>query len=268
MQEPYRQPAEEIGIRAPPPLAGDAALRALVHRLADGLRAETVGRARREIARDPPAKLEIVLALMKVLVFGRAEQLAQEVLDGDATVACGPGCTACCYQTVEATIPEAILIALRLGDPADPRRRQILDAAASLKGLSPLERKRTGRPCPLLVDDRCSVHDDRPLTCRSVLSSNAEGCRASLLSVLAGRDELPNDYFLAAQYLIRGNVAALQGICRDLGLQHGAFDLVQMLAALIRDPGIIERWLAGERVFAAVPSRRDPATDRTDHDRT
>ena len=41
--------------------------------------------------------------------------------DGDAPIACGPGCTACCYQTVQATIPEAILIALRLADPADPR---------------------------------------------------------------------------------------------------------------------------------------------------
>ena len=265
MQEQQGHSIEESGIRVPPPLAGNRALRDLVHRLAEGLRAEAVALARREIARAPEAKLETLLALMKVLVFGRADALAEELADGDTPVACGPGCTACCYQTVQATIPEAILIALRLGDPADPRRERVLDAAEAFQGMSPRERRRTGKPCPLLVDQRCSVHDDRPLACRAVLSANAEGCRASLLSVLAGRDELPNDYFLAAQYLIRGDGAALQGICRDLGLQHEAFDLVQMLAALIRDPGIIERWLAGERVFATVPSPKPP-TKRKDHE--
>lgn len=265
MQESQAHSAEEIGIRVPPPLAGNAALRDLVHRLAESLRAEAVPLAQREIARAPEAKLETLLALMKVLVFGRADALVEEVQDGDAPIACGPGCTACCYQTVQATIPEAILIALRLADPADPRRGQVLDAAASFQGMSPGARKRTGKPCPLLVEGRCSIYDDRPLACRSVLSSNAEGCRASLLSVLAGRDELPNDYFLAAQYMIRGDGAALQGICRDLGLQHGAFDLVQMLAALIRDPGIVERWLAGEPVFATVPSP-EAMTQRTKHE--
>jgi Putative zinc- or iron-chelating domain len=266
MQESQAHSIEEIGIRVPPPLAGNRALRDLVHRLAEGLRAEAVPLARRAIDRAPETKLETLLALMKVLVFGRADALVEEVLDSDAPVACSPGCTACCYQTVQSTIPEAILIALHLGDPDDPRRRRVLDAAAAFAGMSALERKRTGKPCPLLGDGRCSVYDDRPLACRSVLSANAEGCRASLLSVLAGRDELPNDYFLAAQYLIRGDGAALRGICRDLGLQHEAFDLVQMLAALIRDPGIIERWLAGERVFAAVPSRKPPA-ERMDHER-
>jgi Putative zinc- or iron-chelating domain len=261
MQASQAYSTDEIGIRVPPPLAGDAALRNLVHRLAESLRAEAVPLARREIDRAPETKLETLLTLMKVLVFGRADALVEEVLESAAPVACAPGCTACCYQTVQATIPEAILIALRLGDADDPRRQRVLDAASDFAGMSPLERKRTGKPCPLLADGRCSVYDDRPLACRSVLSANAEGCRASLLSVLAGRDELPNDYFLTAQYLIRGDGAALQGICRDLGLQHEAFDLVQMLAALIRDPGIVERWLAGERVFAAVP-----ATKRTDHE--
>jgi Putative zinc- or iron-chelating domain len=198
-------------------------------------------------------------------VFARAEALAEDLAEGDIPVACGPGCTACCYQTVQATIPEAILIALRLADPADPRRARVLEAAEAFQGLSPNQRRRTGIPCPLLAEGRCSVHDDRPLACRAVLSANAEGCRASLLSVLAGRDELPNDYFLAAQYLIRGDGAALQGLCRDLGLQHEAFDLVPMLAALLREPGIVERWLAGERVFAAVPAGH-PTTDRTDHE--
>jgi Fe-S-cluster containining protein len=268
MQELRFRPLDDIGIHPPAslpqPIQGE--LRALVHQLAGMLRAETVALAAPAMKQEPGARLTTVLALMKVLVFGRAEQTVQDVLESGTPVACSAGCTACCYQSVEATIPEAILIALRLADPEDPRRERVLAAAETFKGLSARERRRTGRPCPLLQNDRCSVYDDRPLMCRSVLSSNAEGCRASLLSALAGREELPNDYFIAAQYFIRGDVAALQGICKDLGLQHEVFDLVQMLAALIREPEIIERWLSGERVFAAAPSRRSPCSNLQETD--
>jgi hypothetical protein len=268
MQDLPFRPLDDIGIHAPAslPQSVESALHPIVHQLAGALRAHAVALAAPAMAKAPAQRLITLLALMKALVFGRAEQTVRDVLEGGTAVACSVGCTSCCYQSVEATIPEAILIALRLADPEDPRRRRILDAAEALKGMSARERRRTGRPCPLLQNDRCSIYDDRPLMCRSVLSANAEGCRASLLSVLAGREELPNDYFIAAQYFIRGDVAALQGACKDLGLQHDVFDLVQMLAALIREPAIIERWLAGERVFVTVPSRSVPSANPEDAD--
>jgi hypothetical protein len=91
MQASQAHSTDEIGIRVPPPLAGDAALRDLVHRLAESLRAEAVPLARRETDRAPETKLETLLTLMKVLVFGRADALVEEVLESDATVACAPG---------------------------------------------------------------------------------------------------------------------------------------------------------------------------------
>ena len=268
MHEPQFRPLDDIGIQPPASLPQpiQSELSPLVHRLAGVLRARTVALAAPAMVEEPEARLTTVLALMKALVFGRAEQTIQDVLESGTPVACSAGCTACCHQSVDATIPEAILIALRLADPEDPRRLRILESAEAFKGMSARERRRTGQPCPLLQNDRCSVYDDRPLMCRSVLSANAERCRASLQSVVAGGEELPNHYFIAAQYFIRGDVAALQGICKDLGLQHEVFDLVQMLAALIREPAIIERWLAGERVFATEPSRRSPPPTAQDTD--
>jgi uncharacterized protein len=114
-------------------------------------------------------------------------------------------------------------------------------------------RRRLGRPCPLLVDGRCSVYDDRPLMCRSVLSSNPPGCDRAL------KVRRETGYFLAAQFFICGDGAGLQGACKDLGLQHEAFDLIQLVATMLREPELPARWAAGERVFGSAA----PGTEGT-----
>ncbi|MGC4080640.1 MAG: YkgJ family cysteine cluster protein [Vicinamibacterales bacterium] len=43
-------------------------------------------------------------------------------------------------------------------------------------------------PCPLLVDDLCSVYDVRPLVCRSYNSTSVEACRRASRSIGAGAD--------------------------------------------------------------------------------
>jgi hypothetical protein len=53
------------------------------------------------------------------------------------------------------------------------------------------------------------------------------------------------------QFLCNGEQAATLGICRDLGLQDDIVELTQTVAAILRDPRLVERWAAGERVFAA-----------------
>lgn len=246
---------DDIAIRAPRSLPEpiDPALKEMVAGVAGMLRAEGTALARATIGDDPTRRLATMLGVMKALVFGRAEQTVRQVEDGALRVACGEGCTACCHQSVAATIAEAALIALRLADPADPRRAAILEAADARAAQGPRERRRAAAPCPLLVEDRCSVYADRPLMCRSVLSSNAASCHASLAHVREGGEPTATEYFVAAQYFICGDSAALQGICKDLGLQHDVFDLTLMLAAMLRDPTLVERWSDGERVLEARP---------------
>ena len=53
----------------------------------------------------------------------------------------------------------------------------------------------------------------------------------------------------------RGDQAAVQGICKDLGPQHDVVDLVQALALILSDPGAIDRWGEGQTVFAPRPVR-------------
>ena len=161
------------------------------------------------------------------------------------------GCSFCCHQNVDATIPEVILVALQLGDEVDPRRAAILAAADAFRDLDDDARIATGKPCPLLVDNRCSVYNVRPINCRSFTSPDATNCHESMRLIEAGEAPLPIDVYVVLRFLCGGEQAAVRGICRDLGLQDDIVELTQTVAAILRDPALVERWAAGERVFAA-----------------
>jgi hypothetical protein len=212
-------------------------------------RSEGLRLARAELAKDPGATLRIILTLLKVLVIPRTEEyLALGPAQG-VKIECGSGCSACCHQNVEVSIPEAILVALQVSDPADPRRATILETATAIANLDNDARIRTALACPLLVDNKCSVYDNRPLLCRATLSPCAKGCNDAF------NHGIMDDYqiYVVPQFFAIGDKDALRGICKDLGLQHDNVDLVQTVAAILRDPAIIARWAAGEQVLTPLP---------------
>lgn len=211
-------------------------------------RGEGLQLARNEIAKDPNAALRVILTLLKVLVIPRTEEILALGKAQDAKIECGPSCSACCYQNVEVSIPEAILVALQVADPADPRRVTILETATAVADLDNLARYRTIRPCPLLVDNKCSVYENRPLLCRATQSPCAKGCYDALRGIMDDFQVYPVPQFFAI-----GDKDALRGICKDLGLQYDNVDLVQTVAAILRDPTSVVRWAAGEQVFKPLP---------------
>jgi Fe-S-cluster containining protein len=262
-EEPFRA-VDDIGVRAPQsmPMPLDPELEAVVKRLAGVTRGAGIVMAAREIAADPSSTLRTVLALLKMLVYGRAQQTIDEVTANAPKLGCKSGCAWCCYRSVEATIPEAILVALQLADPGDPRRARILAHAAQFRGLDESERRRTGKPCALLVDNRCSVFDDRPLMCRAIMASDGEQCRAAHVASLMGK-ESPIEVFAYAHYFMLGDQAGMRGILRDMGLQDDLVELTQAVAAILDDPGLVDRWLARQRVFGpemAPPGHREETT--------
>ncbi|MGH9938521.1 MAG: YkgJ family cysteine cluster protein [Blastocatellia bacterium] len=77
---------------------------------------------------------------------------------------CRAGCSGCCHHhlsvfAVEAEEARAAVEAL----PA-PRRKQVEEQAREV-----IKREAQGKPvsCPLLIDDRCSIYQSRPLICRT-----------------------------------------------------------------------------------------------------
>ena len=116
------------------------------------------------------------------------------------TISCKAGCGACCRQPVPIAETEAYQIAEMVGNMPEPRRSEIKkrfdDACEHFKkigwfekldktvGLDSEERNkligdyfREGIPCPFLENESCSIHKDRPLSCREYLvTSPAEYC--------------------------------------------------------------------------------------------
>lgn len=223
------------------------------------LRRDGLGYIRQRLDAGGANLLALVLEVTAGAAYIRADQLNQTltVPAGAPTIPadrlpidCCPGCSACCHLTVEATIPEAILVAQALADPAHPRRPAVLAAAEAFAGLDTAQRLRTGRPCPLLQADKsCAVYDRRPLACRGFMAPEAGRCHAALANAIAGSGDDTIRPHALPQFFGRGYKAGISGLCRDLGLQHDTVELVATVAALLEDPALAERWAAGEVVF-------------------
>ncbi len=116
------------------------------------------------------------------------------------TISCQAGCGACCRHFVALSEIEAYDIAELVEKMPEPNRSQVKErfdqAVAHFTDIGWLERFencgdytdkeslrvladyfKEGVPCPFLVDESCSIHEDRPLTCREYLvTSPAENC--------------------------------------------------------------------------------------------
>jgi hypothetical protein len=243
---------DDIGVGVPVGLpeasAADLADEVLKH--ASITRGEGLRHARREIAKDRNATLRVILTLLKVLIIPRTEEILTHNPEFGIKPECGPGCNACCYQSVEVSIPEAILVSIQVADPMDPRRAVILETASATTDVGPAARARMGIPCPLLVDGKCSVYEDRPLLCRATLSPCAKAC----YDVMAGKEGAALQIYGGPQFFAVGDKDALRGICKDLSLQFDRVELVQTVAAILRDPTTVVRWALGEHVFRPLPT--------------
>ena len=98
---------------------------------------------------------------------------------------CREGCSFCCRKPgVLVTIGELLRILERVRATFDDDARRALIAraqryASQLDGRHFDDLIDESIPCPLLVDDRCSVYDARPLVCRGYNSTSVEACRSA-----------------------------------------------------------------------------------------
>ena len=113
---------------------------------------------------------------------------------------CGPGCASCCHRRIEVFAVEAEPIATELAMLAarDPDLRARIRRQADDPEHSQI--------CPLLVEDRCSVYDARPLICRShglpVLVNTDAGPAVSVCPLYFDAQEIPGASILNLEALI------------------------------------------------------------------
>ena len=147
-----------------------------------------------------PTKLDDLLPLLQILSDNVVAAAEREGERQGKCVSCQKGCGACCRQLVPVSPVEARAVARLVEEMPEPRQSQIRERfAAARRRLEETglwqrlnERQdweaervsdiglayfRLGIPCPFLEDESCSIHRDRPLTCREYLvTSPAENC--------------------------------------------------------------------------------------------
>jgi Fe-S-cluster containining protein len=161
--------------------------------------------------------------------------------------ACAAGCAWCCYQRIGAAAPEVIRIAAFMRREFSPA--QI--AATQERIRANLERRRgqrshIGIPCPLLVDNLCSVYSVRPLTCRGFNSSVPLMCEHQATAKI--RIDVP---MYPPQ--LRLNTMVLDGLragTKEAGLFSDSLDLAPALEIALKEPNAADKWLEGKPVFA------------------
>lgn len=160
---------------------------------------------------------------------------------------CKAGCSHCCTLRIEAVAPEIFLLARHLKSQPTEALSALIE---KLKGHS--ESARNVRmeefflPCPLLVDDKCSVYDLRPTMCRKYLSMDVEECKKPSGSV-------PEDgeMVMKASATIYGFLGAYE----HAKFSRESHELGQALLIALTDSSAEDRWFRGEVVFPSIPER-------------
>jgi Fe-S-cluster containining protein len=171
-------------------------------------------------------------------------------------LACQEGCAWCCYQLVGTTAPEVFRIADYLQKHFTPEelqavQDQIVRRDEQRKGLRDDRWSAARLPCPLLVDNRCSVYPVRPVTCRGFNSSDARLCERWVKR--RERVEVPiyEPQHRLATFVLDGLRAGLS----ESGLPDDLLELTAALRIVLTLPNALDRWLAGEPIFVTARMR-------------
>jgi Fe-S-cluster containining protein len=147
-----------------------------------------------------PATVDDFLPLLQILDDEIVASAEHDIQQQGKCISCQKGCGACCRQLVPLSPADARHIARLVANMPEPRKteivsrfaaaRQKLEETGFLQKLNErqqwperdvsqigVEYFQLGIACPFLEDESCSIHLDRPLTCREYLvTSPAVNC--------------------------------------------------------------------------------------------
>jgi Fe-S-cluster containining protein len=141
---------------------------------------------------DGPVNVDDLIPLFHQLSGLVAEAGERRADVAGLPISCRAGCGACCRQSVPVTEGEARYLAGLVDAMPEPRRSQVVarfeetlrtvrDCEAGRNLLDAMQAGaptgktlvsayfRLGIPCPFLEDERCSIHAQRPMSCREYL---------------------------------------------------------------------------------------------------
>lgn len=200
---------------------------------------------------------------------------------------CGRGCSSCCTLAVNATFAEAVAAANELSAVQEhavnghvERLRQLCSHSSDMKSYLRLHRTDAGL-CPLIAQDgSCGIYNNRPLSCRSLLSTKESfWCRADFAALTAEQKEVfladldrtavafPMHYVSASQevgqdleiasnkrmqeafgFFLYGSFPALLFLVRSVGLEKLCSKGVDVVRQTLSDTGLDHPFLVSIQI--------------------
>jgi hypothetical protein len=159
----------------------------------------------------------------------------------DAGLACGAGCSFCCWLRIDVRAHEVFLLVRELQRTRTGTELADLRVAAASRSQ---EGNRVGS-CPLLVQGRCSVYTARPAACRRHHSRSATACE----TLFHGGDpgEGIDYHFLSEMGRFASN--GTHNAFVAAGFDGFSYDLNAALAEALADPTCGLRWFARQKAF-------------------
>ena len=172
--------------------------------------------------------------------FLRAETLLRQFVAQDPPgkpIACRTGCSLCCHHFVVSAAPSEIvnlLVVLKSRPDLPAVKRRVQETWQHTRTMTHEERATAGIPCPLLVDNQCTVYDDRPQSCRACNSMDYSYCQRPGGSVLAYPHQL---------MIHRAIHAGLMAAAAKVGLESTPVELVHALQIGLNRSALIVEFL-------------------------
>ena len=176
-------------------------------------------------------------------------------LDTSFKIACTTGCSLCCFSHVAVTPQEAFNIALHLAEKFSVSEvGKTLEACTACAdgyesaGLQEFSKKYFC-PCPFLKDNKCSIYEVRPITCRNWISHDLEACNVSYES--KNTISVPQNGMIMIQ---KDLIFAGQHTYLDsLGINGRIASFLPLMKQILLDyEGTYARWLAGETLLGQM----------------
>lgn len=177
--------------------------------------------------------------------------------------ACKAGCGWCCHQQVGVSVPEAVRVARHLAEmPAAERdvlTARVRDVARTTTGMTTGQRAASKVACPFLGENgACTIYEARPLRCRGLHSIDADFCAACYediesMSRKLAAGELRPVYLETPERIYDSALAGVVKAVAKLAPKAAvSLELAAAVAALLDQPKLAERWLAGARPDKAL----------------
>jgi Fe-S-cluster containining protein len=178
------------------------------------------------------------------------------------TLACGAGCSWCCYFTVDARPAEVfrILDFVEQSFTPDEKARVYAEVRANramLEKLDEDERVTRNLKCPFLSAGRCTIYSVRPQSCRNYHATNVAGCQQSYEEP----DNLDIDPDFAPYVYQAGSahVEAFSAAMSEAGYDVNAYELNGALDAALADPAVRARFESRVPPFTRLTGEEVPA---------